>query len=65
MVDAIETAIEDTATNPASASTDKGSVTAQDIGLQIRADRYLGAKAAAAKNHCGFYIFKIESPGAG
>ena len=65
MVVAIETAIEDTATHPASASVAGDSVTAQDIGQLIKGDRYLGAKVAAAKIHCGIQLFKAESPGAG
>jgi hypothetical protein len=53
MVDAIETAIQDTATGPASASVDGASANAQDIDKQIKADQYLGANAAASKNHLG------------
>jgi hypothetical protein len=65
MVDAIETAIQDTATGPASASVDGASANAQDIDKQIKADQYLGANAAASKNHLGLRFFKLESPGAG
>jgi hypothetical protein len=65
MATARETAIDETARNPASASVGGDSVTAQDIGQQIRADRYLAAKAAAAKIHSGIQLFKAEAPEAG
>jgi hypothetical protein len=66
MADTIQHAIEESAkTGIASASVDGNSVTAMSIDDQIKADHYTGAKVAAAKNHMGFYFFKIEAPGAG
>ena len=61
----IADALEQTALNPKSASTDKGRVESHDINSLLAARRHEAADSAAAKNHYGFYIVKIEPPGAG
>jgi hypothetical protein len=53
MSDAIETAIEDTATGPKRVRTDAGEVEAQSIQDQIAADKYLTGKAAASTSRRG------------
>lgn len=61
----IADALEQTALNPKSASTDKGRVESHDINSLLAARRHEAANAAAAKIHCGIQLFKAESPGAG
>ena len=53
MSDAIEQAIESTATNPKRVRTDAGEVEAQSIQDQIAADNYLAAKTAASSSRRG------------
>ncbi len=60
-----QTAIENNANGPASVSADGASVSQHRLSEQIEADRYLTAKAGAAKNHFGLRFTKLESPEAG
>jgi len=53
MSDAIEQAIESTATNPKRVRTDAGEVESQSIQDQIAADKYLAAKTAASTKSRG------------
>ncbi len=61
----IADALEQTALNPRSASTDKGRVEAHNIGDLLAALRHETAQTAAGKNHFGLRIVKLEAPGAG
>ena len=61
----IADALEQTALNPKSVSTDKSRVESQDIGDLLAALRHESAQSAASKNHFGLRFMKIESPGAG
>jgi hypothetical protein len=61
----IADALEQTALNPKSASTDKGRVDSQDIGSLLEALRHESAQTAASKNHFGLSIVRLEAPGAG
>jgi hypothetical protein len=61
----IADALEQTALNPKSAGTDKGTVTAHGIASLLEALRHESAQSAASKNHFGLRTVKLESPGAG
>ncbi len=61
----IADALEQTALNPRSAGTDKGRVESQDILSLLAVLRHESAQSAAAKNHFGLRIVKLEAPGAG
>jgi len=61
----IADALEQTALNPKSASTDKGRVESQDIGSLLEVLRHETAQAAGSTNHFGLRIVKLEAPGAG
>ena len=61
----IEDALEQAALNPKSVATDKGSVTARNIGDLLQALGHESANTAASKNHFGLRLVKIEAPGAG
>jgi hypothetical protein len=63
MSDELRQAIQQTATGPKRVRTDAGEVESQDISQQIEADKYLSAKAAAAKNHRGLRFSTIVPPG--
>ena len=54
--------IEENAKGVASVSVDGVSTTAVDIDKQIRAEQYLAAKTAKARNHCGI-VFRTLKPG--
>lgn len=54
--------IRDAANNPASASTDAGSVSAHNIRDLIEADRYLASKAAAGRRGLGLRLSRIVPP---
>jgi len=64
MADDLETAIEDAATAPKSATVDGQNVTQHSLPDQIAADKYLTQKNAA-KNHPlgGIKFAKIAPPG--
>ena len=61
----ISDALEQTALNPKSVSTDKGRVESQDIGQLLEALHHESAQAGASKNHFGLRIVRLEAPGAG
>ncbi len=61
----IEDALEQTALNPKSASTDKGKVEAHSIGDLLEALGHEAANTAASKNHFGLRMVKLKAPGAG
>lgn len=61
----IADALEQTALNPKSASTDKGRVESHDLGDLLDVQRHESANSAASKNHFGLRFVKIEAPGAG
>ena len=61
----ISDALEQTALNPKSASTDKGKVESQDIGDLLDVLRHESAQTSASKNHFGLRIVKVDFPGAG
>ncbi len=64
MSDAIQNAIEANATGPKSAEADGIRATQHNLSDQIEADRYLMAKAAAAKRRRGIAFMRIVPPGA-
>ena len=59
-----EAAIQDAATTPASVASDGVAVTQRSVRDLIDADRYLGAKRAAANPARSFVRVKIVPPGA-
>lgn len=64
----IAEAIDTTARNPASVSTDKATVTSKDISQLIEADRYTKANASgatAAISGFGLRFASMKPPGAG
>lgn len=64
MTDPVDTAIEDNATGPASASLDGESVTQHRIPDQIAARQHSSGVAGAAKGHRGLRFTKLIPPGA-
>ena len=63
----IEESIELTATRPAEVRIDNtgSTVVSQDISKQIEADKYLSAKSAQSKNHCGLSFRTLKPGGCG
>jgi hypothetical protein len=61
----IADALEQTALNPKSASTDKGRVESHDLGSLREALRHESAQTGASKNHFGLRTVRLEAPGAG
>jgi len=59
----LETALEQAATTPETASNETGSVSSRSIGDLIALDRYLSAKAAAKRRDRGLRIQRFEPPG--
>ncbi len=61
----IEDALERTALNPKSVSTDKSRVESHDIGDLLDVLRHESANSAASNNHFGLRVVRLEAPGAG
>ena len=61
----IADALEQTALNPKSASTDKGRVESHGIKDLLDAIGHESAQTAASRNHFGLRLVKLEAPGAG
>ena len=61
----IADALEQTALNVKSASTDKGRVESHDIKSLLAALQHEAAQTAASRNHFGLRLVKLEAPGAG
>ena len=59
----LEDTIEDSASKPASASSDAGSVSQRSLGELIEADRYLESKRARSRRSAGLSFRKIVPPG--
>ena len=57
--------IAETAAGPADARDAAGSFKAQDLDKLIAAQRFLKSQEAAAKNHLGLRLVKLEPPGCG
>ena len=61
----IADALDESARNPKSVSTDKGRVESHDLNDLIAARNHEAATNAAGKNHFGLRFVKLEAPGAG
>jgi len=64
-MDDLEETIRQAAKDPAQVSVDGFSAQSQPIPDLIEADRHLAAKSAAAKNHLGMTLRKLEPGGCG
>lgn len=61
----ISDALDETARNPKSVSTDKARVESHSIGDILAALAHEAATTAAGKNHFGLRLMKIKPPGGG
>jgi len=61
----IADALDESARNPKSVSTDKGRVESYDLESLLKAATHEAAQAAASRNHFGLRFVRLESPGAG
>ncbi len=64
MAEDLEQTIRDSASGPAKASNETGSVEQHPLRDQIEADRYLASKEAAANPRKALRFTKISPPGA-
>lgn len=64
MADDLDTAIEENATGPKSASGDSGSVEQHSLPDQIAADKYLESKKASRAKGLGIKLVKLSPGGA-
>jgi len=64
MAEELDNTIRDSATQPARASGDSGSVEQHKLTDQIEADKYLASKAASRRSGWPLRLFKLSAPGA-
>lgn len=64
MSESLEDNIRESATGPAKASGDSGSVEQHPLPDQIAADRYLASKQASQSRKLGIVLKKLSPPGA-